>query len=41
MPLKTSLKAELVDVWGIEFMGPFMILYGNRYILVDNEYMLK
>jgi hypothetical protein len=23
MPLTTNLKVEIVDVWGIDYMGPF------------------
>ncbi|GJT33435.1 reverse transcriptase domain-containing protein [Tanacetum coccineum] len=32
---------EVFNVWGIEFMGPFPTSYGNKYILVAIEYVLK
>ena len=32
---------ELFDVWGIEFMGPFLPSHGNTYILVAVHYVLK
>ena len=28
------LEVEIFDVWGIDFMGPFPNLDGNKYILV-------
>ncbi|PIN21854.1 DNA-directed DNA polymerase [Handroanthus impetiginosus] len=41
MPLKTILEVELFDVWGIDFMGPFVPSFGNMYILVAVDYMSK
>ncbi|XP_015583460.2 uncharacterized protein LOC107262404 [Ricinus communis] len=41
MPLNNILEAELFDVWGIDFMGPFPSSYRNRYILVDVDYVSK
>ncbi|PIM98272.1 DNA-directed DNA polymerase [Handroanthus impetiginosus] len=41
MPLNTILKVELFDVWGIDFMGPFVISFGNLYILVAVDYVFK
>lgn len=35
MPLKPSLDVESFDIWGIDFIGPFPILYNDKYILVD------
>ena len=34
IPMNPILKVELFDVWGIDFMGPFPISFGNSYILV-------
>jgi len=35
------LEVELFDVWGIDFMGPFVSLYGKKYILVAVDYVSK
>nr|GFA12943.1 reverse transcriptase domain-containing protein [Tanacetum cinerariifolium] len=32
---------EILDVWGIDFMGPFPSLRGNKYILVTVDYLSK
>nr|GEX56863.1 reverse transcriptase domain-containing protein [Tanacetum cinerariifolium] len=32
---------EIFDVWGIDFMGPFPSLRGNRFILVAVDYLSK
>ncbi|GJZ35875.1 reverse transcriptase domain-containing protein [Tanacetum coccineum] len=32
---------EIFDVWGIDFMGPFPSLRGNKYILVAVDYLSK
>nr|GEX49301.1 reverse transcriptase domain-containing protein [Tanacetum cinerariifolium] len=32
---------EIFDVWGIDFMGPFSSLRGNKYILVAVDYLSK
>ena len=34
MPLTNVLEVELFDVWGIDFMGPFPLSYGHKYILL-------
>ncbi|XP_070035226.1 uncharacterized protein [Nicotiana tomentosiformis] len=34
MPLTTILEIDIFDVWGIDFMGPFVSSCGNTYILV-------
>ncbi|PIN22518.1 DNA-directed DNA polymerase [Handroanthus impetiginosus] len=41
MPLNTILEVELFDVWGIDFMGPFIPSFGNMYILVAVDYVSK
>lgn len=35
------LVVELVDVWGIDFIGPFPKSFGCEYILVVVDYMSK
>nr|GFB69656.1 reverse transcriptase domain-containing protein [Tanacetum cinerariifolium] len=32
---------EIFDVWGVDFMGPFPSSKGNKYILVDVDYLSK
>ena len=32
---------ELFDVWGIDFMGPFVCSHGMKYILVAVDYVAK
>ena len=34
MPMNPILIVELFDEWGIDFMGPFPMSFGNSYILV-------
>ena len=41
MPLNPILVVELLDVEGIDFMGPFPTSYGNTYILVGVDYVCK
>ena len=41
MPQNPILEVEVFDVWGIDFMGPFPSLYGNKYILVCVDYVSK
>ena len=41
MPLNLILEVEIFDVWGIDFMGPFLISFGNQYILVAVDYVSK
>ncbi|XP_070018010.1 uncharacterized protein [Nicotiana sylvestris] len=38
LPLNTILE---VDIWGIDFMGPFVSSYGNTYILMAVDYVSK
>lgn len=33
------LKVELFNVWGIDFMGPFVCTFGNKYIFVSVHYV--
>ena len=35
------LVIELFDVWGIDFMGPFVSSHGIKYILVAVDYVSK
>ncbi|XP_070055884.1 uncharacterized protein [Nicotiana tomentosiformis] len=41
MPLTTILEIDIFDMWGIEFMGPFVRSCGNTYILVAIDYVSK
>jgi transposase InsO family protein len=41
MPLNPILIVEIFDVWGIDFMRPFLNSYGNLYILVAVDYVSK
>ena len=41
MPLNNILEVELFDVWGIDFMGPFIPSLQNQYILVAVDYVSK
>ncbi|KAK1559222.1 hypothetical protein Q3G72_012053 [Acer saccharum] len=41
MPLSRDLIIELFDVWGIDFMGPFLPSCGYSYILVAVDYVSK
>ena len=41
MPQNPILVCEVFDVWEIDFMGPFPILFGNVYILLAVDYVSK
>nr|GEZ21912.1 reverse transcriptase domain-containing protein [Tanacetum cinerariifolium] len=41
MPQNSIQICEIFDVWGIDFMGPFPSLQGNKYILVAVDYLSK
>ena len=41
MPLQGILVVQLFDVWGIDFMGPFPVSFGNIYILRAVDYVSK
>nr|GFA57354.1 reverse transcriptase domain-containing protein [Tanacetum cinerariifolium] len=41
MPQNSIQICEILDVWGIDFMGPFPSSRGNKYILVAVDYLSK
>ncbi|GJX63321.1 reverse transcriptase domain-containing protein [Tanacetum coccineum] len=41
MPQNDIQVCEIFDVWGINFMGPFLSSRGNKYILVAVDYLSK
>ncbi|KAI3515815.1 hypothetical protein L1887_14720 [Cichorium endivia] len=41
MPQNPILICEIFDVWGIDFMGPFPVSFGNVYILLAVDYVSK
>ncbi|XP_016722883.1 uncharacterized protein [Gossypium hirsutum] len=41
MPLKPVHVCEIFDIWGIDFMGPFVSSFGNVYILLAVDYVSK
>ncbi|GJS21167.1 reverse transcriptase domain-containing protein [Tanacetum coccineum] len=41
MPQNAIQVCEIFDVWGIDFMGPFLSSRGNKYILVAVDYLSK
>nr|XP_016477568.1 PREDICTED: uncharacterized protein LOC107799022 [Nicotiana tabacum] len=41
MLMTTIQEVEVFDVWGIDFLGPFISSYGNKYILVAFDYVSK
>ncbi|GJS73949.1 reverse transcriptase domain-containing protein [Tanacetum coccineum] len=41
MPLNNILVCEIFDIWGIDFMGPFLKSYKFEYILVIVDYVSK
>jgi hypothetical protein len=41
MPLNYNFKIDLFDVWGIDFMGPFVNSNGYEHILVIVDYVSK
>ncbi|XP_075077388.1 uncharacterized protein LOC142164108 [Nicotiana tabacum] len=41
MLMTTIQEVEVFDKWGINFMGPFVSSYGNKYILVAVDYVSK
>ncbi|XP_075079493.1 uncharacterized protein LOC142164787 [Nicotiana tabacum] len=40
MPMNPIQEVKVFDVWGIDFMGPFVSSYG-KYILIDVDYVSK
>jgi len=41
MPRSGILEVELLDIWGIDLMGPFPPSHNNLYILVAVDYVSK
>jgi hypothetical protein len=41
MPLIYNLQMELFEVWGIDYMGPFLMSHNYKYILVVVDYVSK
>jgi len=41
LPMNLILVIELFDVWGLDFMGPFVSSHGMKYILVAVDYVTK
>jgi hypothetical protein len=41
MPQNSILKVELLDVWGMDFMGLFPSSFDNKFILVMVDYVFK
>ncbi|RVW58787.1 Pol polyprotein [Vitis vinifera] len=41
MPMNPIRTVDLFDVWGIDFMEPFLMSFGNSYILVGVDYVSK
>lgn len=41
MPLQNILEVEIFDVWGIDFIGPFIPSNGQKYILLAVDYVSK
>ena len=41
MPLNPILVVDLFDVWGIDFIGPFLVSFEYIYILVGVDYVSK
>nr|GEV19909.1 reverse transcriptase domain-containing protein [Tanacetum cinerariifolium] len=41
MPQNSIQVCEIFNVWGIDFMGPFLSLRGNKYIIVAVDYLSK
>nr|GEV21359.1 DNA-directed DNA polymerase [Tanacetum cinerariifolium] len=41
MPQNSIQVCEIFDVWGIDFMGPFLSSKGNKDILIAFDYLLK
>ena len=41
MPPQGILVVQIFDVWGIDFMRPFLPSFGNLYILLAVDYVSK
>ena len=40
-PLQPILEVKLFDIWGMDFMGPFLSSFSNLYILLAVDYVSK
>lgn len=40
-PMTPILEVELFDMWGIDFVGLLVRSYGQKYILVEVDYVSK
>jgi len=41
MPLNPIIIVEIFYVWGIDFIGPFSVSFGNLYMLLAIDYVFK
>ncbi|XP_070041337.1 uncharacterized protein [Nicotiana tomentosiformis] len=41
MTMNPIQEVEVFDVWGTDFMGPFVSSYGKKYILIVVDYVSK
>jgi len=41
MPLNPIIVVEIVEVWRIDFMGPFSSSFENEYIMLAVDYVSK
>ena len=41
MLLNPILEVEIFDIWGIDFMGPFLNSFDNQFILIAVDYVSK
>ena len=39
--MNNIMEVEIFDVWGIDFMGPFLPSFGQLYILLPMDYVSK
>lgn len=40
MPQNPIVVDEVFDIWGIDFIDPFLLSFSYQYILVDIDYVL-
>ncbi|KAK8675168.1 hypothetical protein V6N13_033238 [Hibiscus sabdariffa] len=41
MPMNPIHVCEIFDVWGLDYMGPFVSSFGNTYIILVVDYVSK
>jgi len=41
MPLTSIIVVDIFDVWGLDFIGPFLNSFRNEYILLCVDYVSK